>query len=257
MLRAEHLHWHTQGQHIVRDVSLHLQPGECLGLIGPNGSGKSSLLRLLYRALQPTAGHMALRGEPVQGISVRDFARQVAVLAQDSLLDPHWSVQECVMMGRIPHQPRWATESREDHAQVQCALEAVHALHLAHRAVGSLSGGERQRVLLARALAQQPSVILLDEPTNHLDIRHQFELMGLLRKTGLSTIVALHDLNLAAHYCHRLYLLESGTLTCHGSPENVLTPQRIQDAYGVRAHVGLHPHTGRVHIAFVPEDEAY
>lgn len=253
VLEGRDLHWEVHARRIVDGASVALARGECVGLIGPNGSGKSSLLRMLYRVLQPTRGCVLLTGQDVAGIDDRAFARQVAVLAQESAPGFDTSVAELVMLGRIPHQARWARDNAQDHAIVREALRQVGAGDLAERSLADLSGGEKQRVLLARALAQQPQVLLLDEPTNHLDIRYQLEVMGLLRRQRLSAIVALHDLNIAAHYCDRLVLIDQGRIVAEGEPAQVLTPATLQQVYGVAAAVDLHPATGRTRISFIPE----
>jgi len=252
MLEGRDLQWEVHARRIVDGASLALARGECVGLIGPNGSGKSSLLRMLYRVLQPTQGQVLLLDQDVAGMDQRAFARQVAVLTQESTHGLDTTVAELVMMGRIPHQASWARDSAQDHASVRQALQRVGALALAERAVSDLSGGEKQRVLLARALAQRPQVLLLDEPTNHLDIRYQLEVMGLLKHLQLSAIVALHDLNIAAHYCDRLVLMDQGRIVAEGAPAQVLTPATLQAVYGVSAEVDTHPATGRVRISFIP-----
>ncbi|GGH61907.1 ABC transporter ATP-binding protein [Comamonas phosphati] len=253
MLEARDLQWEVHARRVVHGASLALARGECVGLIGPNGSGKSTLLRMLYRVLRPTHGCVQLQGQDVAGMGARAFARQVAVLAQESA--PHFdtTVAELVMLGRIPHQADWARDSAQDHAAVRDALQQVGALALADRTLADLSGGEKQRVLVARALAQQPQVLLLDEPTNHLDIRYQLEVMGLLRRQRLSAIVALHDLNIAAHYCDRLVLMDQGRIVAEGEPGTVLTPATLQAVYGVATEVDTHPATGRVRISFIPQ----
>jgi iron complex transport system ATP-binding protein len=252
MLEGRQLQWQVQARRIVDGASLALARGECLGLIGPNGSGKSSLLRMLYRVLQPTHGQVLLLDQDVRGMPERAFAQQVAVLTQESATGFDTTAAELVMMGRIPHQAAWARDSAQDHATVRAALAQVGALALADRPLADLSGGEKQRVLLARALAQQPQVLLLDEPTNHLDIRYQLEVMGLLRRQRLSAIVALHDLNIAAHYCDRLVLMDQGRIVAEGTPAQVLLPATILSVYGVAAEVDTHPATGRPRISFVP-----
>ncbi len=252
VLEGRELHWQVHARHIVDGASIALARGECVGLIGPNGSGKSSLLRMLYRVLPPTHGRVLLLGQDVADIEARAFARQVAVLVQESAPAFDTRVAELVMLGRIPHQAGWARDSAQDQAIVREALRQVGAGALADRSLAELSGGEKQRVLLARALAQQPQVLLLDEPTNHLDIRYQLEVMGLLRRQRLSSIVALHDLNIAAHYCDRLVLLDQGRIVAEGEPAQVLTPARLQQVYGVAAEVDIHPGTGRTRISFIP-----
>lgn len=238
---------------IVDDVSLRLSEGECVGLIGPNGCGKSTFLRVLYRALQPDRGAVLLGGADIRGLNERQFAQRVAVLTQESCVDFNTTVGELVMMGRIPHQAKWAKDSVQDHSIVAECLDLVGISTLECQPAADLSGGEKQRALLARALAQKPQILLLDEPTNHLDIRYQLEIMGLLRRQRLSSIVALHDLNIAAHYCDRLVLMQEGRIMADGPPEHVLTPTAIRRVYGVAADVSTHPRTGRLHISFIPQ----
>ena len=252
MLEGRKLQWDVHERKIVDGASLVLESGECVGLIGPNGSGKSTLLRMLYRALKPTHGDVLLLDQNISVIPERQFARQVAVLTQESTPGFDTTVTELVMMGRIPHQSKWSPDSVHDHAIVREALQQVGALQLSGRSLADLSGGEKQRVLLARALAQQPKVLLLDEPTNHLDIRYQLEVMGLLKRQRLSSIVALHDLNIAAHYCDRLVLMDQGRIVAEGKPAQVLTPTTIQAVYGVAAEIDTHPATGRPRISFIP-----
>ena len=253
MLQADRVHWQAQARRIVQDASVAVASGERVGLIGPNGSGKSSLLRLLYRVLRPAGGRVLLRGRDLWSLAPRAVAREVAVLAQEQGQAFDIEVHEAVMMGRLPHQSAWAADSAHDRACVRQALEQVGAWALAGRSLASLSGGERQRVLLARALAQQPALLLLDETTNHLDVRHQLELMGLLQRSGVASLVVLHDLNIAAHFCQRLYLMEQGRVVAQGTPAQVLTPCAIAQVYGVQAVVDTHPATGRPRISYVPQ----
>ncbi|WP_370679502.1 ABC transporter ATP-binding protein [Comamonas sp. GB3 AK4-5] len=252
-LQAQGLHWQAAAAHIVRDVSLHVGRGEFVGLLGPNGSGKSTLLRMIYRILQPASGSVLLEGRDVWRSSARENARAMAVLAQENGSEFALSVQDVVLMGRIPHQAAWARDSQEDLDIVAQALQRVDAQSLAQRMFSTLSGGEKQRVLMARALAQQAPMLVLDEPTNHLDVRHQFELMNLIRSLGLTTLAALHELQMAAHYCDRLYLLQGGALVAQGTPAQVLTADTIAQVYGVRALVSTSPRTGKLLIEYVPQ----
>lgn len=251
MLTASTLSWHAGGRRIVRDASLGVQAGECVGLVGPNGCGKSTLLRMLYRSLAPAAGgQVRFNGRDIWRMSAREFAQQTAVLAQDAPQGFDSSVWDTVMLGRLPHQSPWAKDSAKDKALVQERLEQVGAWHLARQQFSSLSGGEKQRVLLARALAQQPQLLFLDEPTNHLDIRYQLELMHLLKALACAVVVVLHDLNIAAQFCDRIYLMQAGALLASGPPEQVLTPQRIAQVFGVQAEVGVQAATGRPRISY-------
>ena len=237
-------------QSIVEDVSLDVQPGEFTGIIGPNGSGKSTLLRTIYRALRPVAGVVEMGSQDVWRQSARDSARRTAVVAQETPSDFDFSVTEVVLMGRMPHKGMLDGDSPEDWDIVASALGRVGLIDKATRVYASLSGGEKQRVLLARALAQQSQVLILDEPTNHLDIRAQLDLLELVRELGLTTIAALHDLNLAAAYCDRLFVMSAGRLIATGETIDVLTPDLLATVFGVRAIPGVHPLTGRLHLTF-------
>ncbi|MDT0399253.1 MULTISPECIES: ABC transporter ATP-binding protein [Streptomyces] len=240
-------------RHLVREVSLTARAGETIGLVGPNGSGKSSLLRAVYRVLRPDAGRVRVDGGDAWALPVRQLARTVAAVVQDSAADFDLAVREVVAMGRTPHKRFLAGDTPEDGDIVDSALLAVDAVQLADRPFDRLSGGERQRVLIARALAQQPALLVLDEPTNHLDIRHQLSVLGTLRRLPATVLLALHDLNLAAYYCDRLYVLHGGEIMASGPPAEVLTPRLLAEVYGVAAEVATHPRTGATQVTFLPD----
>jgi iron complex transport system ATP-binding protein len=244
--------WSVAGAQILRGVSLACAPGSFVGLIGPNGSGKSSLLRCVYRVLQPDAGRITLGADDVWRLSARQAARRVGVVLQEQGGEFDFSVREMVLMGRAPHKGLLERDSAEDEGIAAEALRKVGMAGLAERSFLTLSGGEKQRVLVARALAQRTRFLVLDEPTNHLDIRYQLDLLGLIRGLGVTTIAAMHDLNLAALYCDQLYALKAGALVASGPPEAVLTAELIHEIYGVRAEVAPHPATGRPHVIFLP-----
>jgi iron complex transport system ATP-binding protein len=233
------------------DVTLDVASGEVVGVVGPNGSGKTTLLRAVHGLLVPLRGSVLLEGRALRDISAREIAAAVGAVPQHSRDGFGFTVQEIVMMGRYPHQHPLAGDSPADVAAVRSALERTRTWHLRARPLEALSGGERQRVLLARALAQNPRVLLLDEPTAHLDLRFQLEMMDLvadLSGGGLTVIAALHDLNLAAMYCRRLVLLAEGRVIAAGSPEDVLRPDRLRAVYGAEVVVAVHPVTGRPSI---------
>jgi iron complex transport system ATP-binding protein len=240
------------GLSILTGIDMTVEPSEMVGVIGPNGSGKSTLLRTIYRALRPSAGAVHLGPDDVWRLSARESARRTAVVAQETPSDFDFSVLEVVFMGRTPHKGLLAGDSDDDWEIVARALERVGMLDKATRIFATLSGGEKQRVLLARALAQESQVLVLDEPTNHLDIKAQIELLELVRGLGVTTLAALHDLNLAATYCDRLYLMRGGTVVAAGPVADVLTPRLLADVFGVAAHCGIHPVTGCVQLAFSP-----
>ncbi|MFD7402369.1 ABC transporter ATP-binding protein [Streptomyces sp. NPDC059866] len=235
------------GVRLVEDVRLAVDSGAFVGLIGPNGSGKSTLLRCVYRALRPAAGVVRLDGDDVHALDPRGVARRLAALPQESSAEFDFTVAEVVRMGRLPHRGRTAAE---DGAVCAEAMERTGVGHLAERGFLALSGGEKQRVLIARALAQRPRVLVLDEPTNHLDIAHQLDVLSLVRASGLTVLAALHDLNLAAAHCDLLYVVEGGRVVASGPPHDVLRPELLAEVFGVRAHPVRHPETGAVQLLF-------
>lgn len=237
------------GRDVVAGVRLLAREGEIAGLVGPNGSGKSSVLRCVYRHLRPTAGAVLLDGADLAGMSAAGAARTVAALPQERGTGAELTVGEVVAMGRIPHQRAFAAENAADRVAVDGALARVGLTAAAGRPYSALSGGEQQRALLARAFAQQARVLVLDEPTNHLDVRHQVELLALLRAERRTTLVCLHDLNAAASLCDRLHVLHEGRLVASGPPREVLTPELLARVFGIRAVVVDHPLTGDPLIA--------
>ncbi|MEV1011865.1 ABC transporter ATP-binding protein [Streptomyces sp. NPDC049881] len=240
------------GTRVVHGATFGVEPGQVAGLVGPNGSGKSSLLRSLYRVSRPDSGTVGVGGEDVWRLPPRTVARQVAVMTQETTADFDLDVLDVVLLGRLPHHRGFGGDSPHDLALAGRALERVGAAGLAGRPFAGLSGGEKQRVLLARALVQESSVLVLDEPTNHLDVSFQLELMRIVGELGLTTLAALHDLNLAAAHCDVVAVLREGRIVAHGPPADVLTPRLIEDVFGVRAHLLDHPATGRPLIAFSP-----
>ncbi len=249
-LRLDGVSVEIAGQTLVRELHLEVPHGEVVGLIGPNGSGKSTALRCVYRALRPSAGAVLLDGTDVAGMTLRESARFVAALTQESHSELDFSVEEVVELGRTPHLGHNQGLSREERELCRWAMQQADVIHFAQRSVLTLSGGERQRVLIARALVQQPRVLVLDEPTNHLDVRHQVELLSFLRTSGLTVLVALHDLNLAAAVCNRLGVLSEGSLVATGGPTDVLTPELIRRVFGVDATVVTHPQTGATQLLY-------
>jgi len=233
MIEAIDLDVGYDGTLILNGAALIAHPGQVVGLIGPNGSGKTTLLRTLYRSLRPQAGLITLEGTSVERLATREIARLVAVVVQEAPVELPLTVAEMVLLGRSPHRGSFQRYVTQDQQMAAAALARVGARHLAERTYTTLSGGEKQRILIARALAQQASHLLLDEPTNHLDIRYQHEVLELVRSIGVTTVVALHDLNLAARYCDQLVLLDRGRVGCVGTPRQVLTPEVLEPVYGV------------------------
>ncbi|PJE25998.1 iron complex transport system ATP-binding protein [Pseudooceanicola antarcticus] len=250
---ARNLSWGVRRKTIVSDVSLTVAPGETLGLIGPNGSGKSSLLRLLAGLRRPATGQVEINGRDIGQVPRKALSREVAFVQQSAATDTNVTVADVVRLGRTPHRSALAGWSETDESAVTEALERVGMTSRRRQAWQTLSGGERQRVHIARALAQAPQVMFLDEPTNHLDIHHQIEILRMVRDLDLTSIVALHDLNLAAMYCDRIVVLQGGSVCACGTPEEVLTPDLLRDVFRVSAHIDASADAGRPHIRFTAE----
>jgi len=229
------------GVPVLQAVSLQVEKGELLGVIGPNGSGKTTLVRILSRALHPDAGTVSLFGKPLEAYERRELARTVAVAPQESSVAFPFTALEIVLMGRAPFLGRFAFEGPRDLFRAREALELTDALPFAERRLQELSGGEKQRVILARALAQEPRLLFLDEPTTFLDLKHQAALYRLTRRLcreqGLTAVAVTHDLNLAAQSCDRLLLLHGGRVAAAGTPEEVLTPSRLEEVFEVPLEV--------------------
>jgi iron complex transport system ATP-binding protein len=236
---------------VVCDVSFAVGRGEFVGIIGPNGSGKSTLLKLMSGYLRPRAGDVLVEGEPVARYARDRLGRLIGVVPQETAVTFPFSVMEMVLFGRTPHLRGFGFEGAADLAVARRALERTDALHLAGRAITALSGGERQRVILARALAQEPRILLLDEPAAFLDIRHAVEMYDLLRDLqtdGMSIVSVLHDLNIAALYCDRLVLLDRGAIARVGTPAEVMTYATLTAVYGTEVYVAMNDITGALNV---------
>jgi iron complex transport system ATP-binding protein len=243
---------------VVEDLSFQVGKGEFIGVIGPNGSGKTTLLKILCRLLSPQKGEMFFGGIPFKKMSRADMAKRIAVVPQESYLLFPFSVVEIVLMGRSPHLGRLMFERGEDLEVAKQAMEWTEILSLSQRPIDELSGGERKRVFIARALAQEPEVILLDEPTANLDIHHQIEFLNLIfslnQQKGLTIVMASHDLNIASEYCDRLILLQGGKICETGPPEKVITKRNIEDVYGCEVWVDKNPLSGMPRISLTKKN---
>lgn len=232
-------------------VSLSVSPQEMCGVIGPNGSGKTTLLRAIDGLLSPVRGTVLLEGRAVGKMSSRQVAAVIGVVPQRAGAGFGFTAREMVAMGRSPHLPALSTETDRDQTIIDDAMARTGVVQLADRPIDSLSGGEFQRVLIARALAQEPRVLLLDEPTAHLDLRYQREIMDLLSTlcgSGLTMVAALHDVNLAAEYCDRLVLLSGGQIAAMGAPVQVLEERTLERVFGIPLRVATQPVSGRPYI---------
>jgi len=231
------------------DLTFDVAEGEILGVLGPNSAGKTTVIRLLTKLVTPARGTITVADMPLSSMTRAELARQVAVVPQDVPAGLPFTVEQLVLMGRYPHAPRRFFETAEDVAIARAAMAATGVADLADTAVGTLSGGERQRVVLARALAQRPRVLILDEPTAHLDLRYQVECVALLRRVnreqGTTVVLVSHDLNLAGELCDRLLLLADGRVARLGTPAVVLDEALLAAVYGCAVAVDKNPATGR------------
>jgi iron complex transport system ATP-binding protein len=221
---------------LLHATSFALQAGRTLGIVGPNGAGKTTLLRLLYRFHRPTSGDVRIDGDDIWALSAKDVAQRVAAVLQEQPSDFALTVSEIVALGRTPYRRGLVGSSGQgDTNIINAALDQLNLRGLADRHLGTLSGGERQRVMVARALAQEPTLLILDEPTNHLDIRHQLEVLDLIQKLPLTIVTSLHDLNLAASVCDDVLLLQAGRPLGFGPPETVLSETAVSDVFEIVA----------------------
>lgn len=240
---------------VLRDVSFQIARGEFVGIIGPNGSGKTTLLKILSHLLSPQEGEVLLGRVPLGGLKRSEVARKMAVVPQETHLLFPFKAMEIVLMGRSPYLGHRLFEGQKDLEVVERAMAWTGTLPLSERAMDELSGGERKRVTIARALAQEPEIILLDEPTANLDIHHQLDFLNLLltlnQEQGMTILMATHDMNLAAEFCDRLILLKEGRLHKSGTPGEVITKEEIEGVYGCEVWVDQNPVSGMPRIGLL------
>ena len=237
---------------VLQDISFRVEKGEFVGVIGPNGSGKTTLLKILYRLLTPQKGEILFNLAPMKRMDRADIAKRIAVVAQETQLLFPFSVLETVLMGRSPYLGHLTFEGQKDLEISKKAMEWTKILPFSERPMDELSGGERKRVFIARALAQEPEVILLDEPTANLDIHHQIDFLDLIltlnRERGLTIFMASHDMNIASEFCDRLILLQGGRIFKMGSPREVITKENIEKVYGCQVWIDQNPISGMPRI---------
>lgn len=257
MLEIKDLSISFGSKSVLKDMTLTIAEGSWLGIIGPNGAGKTTLLRSISRTLAPKAGHVFLLGKDLyKELTPIAAARLMAVVPQQTILSFDFTVRDFVLMGRMPHLGRFQKESQKDYEIVEKVLELTGTTELADENFLRLSGGQQQLVAIARALAQEPKVLLLDEPTSHLDVRHQARVMDVLtylnNSSGLTIVSVLHDLNLASLYCDHLALVADGSVAAFGTPEEVLRDDLLEEVYQCRLIVSHHPILHRPQVHLVP-----
>ena len=253
-ISARGLTYEVEEKTLLDGVDLQAERGQLVGLIGPNGAGKTTLLRTISGILRYRQGSIRLEGSDLMSMSPKDAAATLALVPQIAPYTYGFTSMEIVLMGRYPHLGRFQVEGREDDRIAREAMRLTEIEQFADRTLDTLSGGERQRVFVARALAQQPRILLMDEPTANLDVLHQLKVLDLVRQLvddGLTAIAAIHDLNMAARYCDKLVLLSGGQVLAEGSPSEVLTPETIESAFGVKSAVYQDPITGSLAISLI------
>ncbi len=248
MVKLRDVTFSYNGKKALRKISFSLKERDFVGVVGPNGSGKSTLLKIIDGILIPHEGKVIFKGKPVQKYDRKSLARRIAFVPQNFNLDFEFTVEEVVEMGRYSRMGRWEKFNPSD------LMERMGISDLKHRFFPELSGGERQKVVLAQSLSQEPELLLLDEPASHLDVSYQLRLFDFLRelnKEGLTILCVIHDLNLALLYFDELIMLSEGEIVASGKSDEVLTPERIESTYGIKAYI--HRHAGRTFLTFSPK----
>jgi len=237
---------------VLNGLSFNIEKGRFVSIIGPNGSGKSTLLKILSQLYTPLSGNVLIYGDDINDFKKKELARKIALVPQDTTIDFEFTVKDIVYMGRHPYKGRFQKDDENDYSIVRKSMEMTNTIYLKDRLITEISGGERQRVIIAKALAQDPSIILLDEPTSHLDINHQVEILNLLKKLnrdkGTTIVIVVHDINLASRYSDEIILLNEGKIIGMGSPEDVITNENIEDAYDLKVAIDRNKHSNKLYL---------
>lgn len=253
-LKVNDLHYSIEGKEIVKGVSLHVDNNRFVTILGPNGCGKSTLLKNVYRVAKPDSGEIFLNGIDIKKYSLKQSAKEMAVVSQFNNLAFDCTVHDVVLLGRGPHLKMMEREHQSDLDIVDKAIDAVGLSDKREQSYLSLSGGEKQRVILARAIAQKPSLLILDEPTNHLDIRYQLTVLNIVRDLGINVLAVLHDVQMAYHYSDYIYLMKDGKFVFEGVPSDVITEEHIKEIYDVNCHI-INEDENRILINYVDRKE--
>jgi len=255
LINISQLSWHVENKSILQNINFNVCKGEVIGIIGPNGAGKTSLLRCLTNqgnilTSKNISGCVQLKNRPIVQYSAKEIAQHFALVMQKNETIFALSVQDVLKMGLLPHKSLFSLDSDHDKAQISLALKKVGLSDSLHSHFNQLSGGEQQRVLIARALVQTSQILVLDEPTNHLDVYYQHQVLQLVNKLNITVIMTVHDLNLASLYCQRLLLLDHGQLISDGTPEEVLSPKKLSQIFGLPCQKSIDAITGATQVSF-------
>lgn len=254
-LKVKNLRFTIDKNEILKGVSFDVPKGSFVGIIGPNGSGKSTLLKNIYRLYKPSSGSILLDNKELEKMKDKECAKEIAVLAQESNTHFDFTVEEIVKMGRYPYKSVFENYSKSDLEMVKEMLQKVGLESYSDRSFSKLSGGEKQRTLIARALVQNTDFLILDEPTNHLDIGYQIQLMDLVKSLNITTLSAIHDMNLAAMYCDYIIVMKDGHIKSFGTVEEVINATMLKEVFGVNAYVGVNPINHKLQVSFMQTHE--
>ncbi len=252
ILNVEALEFKYDEKIIIDNLSFNIKKGEFVSIIGPNGSGKSTLLKMLNNLYSPLKGSISINKINIKDFKKKNLAKIMALVFQENKIDYEFTVEDIVLMGRYPHKGRFEKENKNDYNIVRESLEMTNTIYLRDEIITELSGGERQMVLIAKALAQEPEIILLDEPTSHLDINHQIEILNLLKKMnkekGTTIILVMHDINLAIRYSDEIIILKDGKILDKGEPEIVITKKNMESTYNIKVAIEKNKYTKALNI---------
>ena len=241
LLNVKNVSWDIGNKTILKKINLTIHEGKFVGLIGPNGAGKSSLLRCLYRFNKPSDGVVEFNSTDIWQLKSDEYAKKVAVVLQETPSQFNLSVFDVIALGLTPHKSLFSSITNIDKQKIIQAINTVGLADHSDQSFESLSGGEKQRALIARAIVQQPQLLIMDEPTSHLDVKYQIQVMELAKSLGVTVFASFHDLNLAAAMCDELVVIKNGEITHSGTPTEVLTENMLGDVFGVCAQVNSHP----------------
>lgn len=254
-VQVKNLKFSIDKKEILKDISFNVPKGSFIGVIGPNGCGKSTLLKNIYRLHKPSSGNILLDNKELSNMKDKECAKEIAVLAQESNSQFDFTVEQIVKMGRYPYKSMFEDYSKNDLKMVEDMLKKVGLNNYSDRSFSNLSGGEKQRTLIARALVQDTDFLILDEPTNHLDIGYQIQLMDLIKSLNITTLSAIHDMNMASMYCDYLVVMKDGEVINFGKVNDVITSSMLKDVFGVNAYVGMNPINKKLQVSFMHTHE--
>lgn len=251
-LKIKELNVSLSKKEIVKGINLAVANNKFIGLIGPNGSGKSTLLKAIYGVIKPSFGDVFIYDKNIKNFNKKSLAKTLGVVSQFNNINFDFKVIDIVLMGRAPYKGLLEQDNKNDYDMALKALSQVGMIDFAQKSFSSLSGGEKQRVILARAITQNPKILILDEPTNHLDIKYQLEIMSIVKNLNICVLAALHDLTLASQFCDELYVLKDGIIACKGTPNEIITKEMIKKVYDVESNVYVNPITKKLSIEYIP-----